>query len=301
MTYRFGPRELEDGGPYFIAGLRESNEILGDGEALRARIEEDGYLLIRNLRPREQVLELRRQILERMAAQGLLAPDTPLMDGVINPDAHAAASTSVRNKEELRTSPGLRPLVREGEVMRFFENFLGGAPRTFDFEWLRVAGAGAESAIHCDVVFMGRGTKRLYTCWTPLGDVSLDMGPVVLGLGSHRLEKVKRTYGACDVDRDLIQGWLSKDPVELSEKYGIRWASTTFAAGDALIFNMYLLHASLANTSNKYRISVDARYQLAAEPVDERWVGDPPRMHYAFWAPDAKLEPIEVSRARWGI
>lgn len=55
----------------------------------------------------------------------------------------------------------------------FFERLLAAPPGTFDFQRLRIAGPGAASAVHADIVFMGRGTKHLYTCWTPLGDVSL--------------------------------------------------------------------------------------------------------------------------------
>ncbi|MEC0141876.1 phytanoyl-CoA dioxygenase family protein [Paenibacillus alginolyticus] len=39
-------------------------------------------------------------------------------------------------------------------------------------------------------------------------------------------------------------------------KVAIKWATTTFDAGDVLIFGMYLLHSSLENTTNQYRISL---------------------------------------------
>ena len=58
------------------------------------------------------------------------------------------------------------------------------------------------------------------------------------------------------------------------KKFGGHWATTTFSAGDLIIFNMFLMHASLVNTSNKIRITADTRYQLASEPIDERWVGE---------------------------
>ena len=61
------------------------------------------------------------------------------------------------------------------------------------------------------------------------------------------------------------------------------------------------MHASLINTSNKVRISVDVRHQLASEPVDERWVGDNPIRHYAWQAPGVQHEPLEKSRRRWDI
>ena len=64
---------------------------------------------------------------------------------------------------------------------------------------------------------------------------------------------------------------------------------------------MRILHASLVNTSTRYRISVDSRYQLASEPFDERWVGERPLGHYNFWKPGVNLESVAESRAKWGL
>ena len=36
-------------------------------------------------------------------------------------------------------------------------------------------------------------------------------------------------------------------------------------------FGLYMMHASIPNRSNKYRISIDTRYQLAKEEKDERF------------------------------
>ena len=39
------------------------------------------------------------------------------------------------------------------------------------------------------------------------------------------------------------------------------------------------MHASMDNQTNRIRLSTDTRYQLASEPVDERWIGDNPIAH----------------------
>jgi len=46
-----------------------------------------------------------------------------------------------------------------------------------------------------------------------------------------------------------------------------------------LIFSMYTMHASLDNQTNRVRISTDTRYQLAADPIDGRWIGETPIAH----------------------
>jgi ectoine hydroxylase-related dioxygenase (phytanoyl-CoA dioxygenase family) len=70
------------------------------------------------------------------------------------------------------------------------------------------------------------------------------------------------------------------DPLLITEKFGGKWATTEFQAGDVLIFGMFLLHCSLKNTTNQYRISVDARYQSANQKVDERWKDKKTRGHF---------------------
>ncbi|MDE0636487.1 MAG: phytanoyl-CoA dioxygenase family protein [Candidatus Poribacteria bacterium] len=281
--------------------LRDSNDILDNPGALHERMAEDGYLLIRGLHDKETVLAARRAILEKLAAKGMLAPDTPLMDGTFNPDYPEPTSTGSMGNKPLTQLPAFNAVVEGAPIMGFFKHFLGGEARTFDFKWLRTAGPGSGSPIHYDVVFMGRGTKNLYSCWTPFGDVSLDMGPIVFCLGSNRFEKVRETYGQADVDRDLIKGHFSDDPLEIVEKFGGHWATTSFSAGDVIIFSMFLMHASLVNTSDKIRITADTRYQLAAEPIDERWIGKNPKGHYAWKRKDAEIESLEESRRRWGV
>ena len=262
--------------------LRDSNDILENPDALHKRIAEDGYLLIRGLHDKETVLAARRSILAKLAAKGMLAPDTPLMDGNFNPDYPEPTSTGSMGNKSLTQLPAFKAVVEGAPIMNFFKHFLGGEARTFDFKWLRTAGPGSGSPIHYDIVFMGRGTKNLYSCWTPFGDVSLEMGPIVFCLGSNRFDKVRETYGKADVDRDLIEGHFSDKPLEIVEKFGGRWATTSFSAGDIIIFNMFLMHASLVNTSDKIRITADTRYQLATEPIDERWIGKNPKGHYAW-------------------
>ena len=68
-------------------------------------------------------------------------------------------------------------------------------------------------------------------------------------------------------------GYLSTNPVTLREKLGGRWLTAAFQAGDLLTFGMTTVHASLDNQAQAYRLSSDTRYQLAAEPIDPRWVG----------------------------
>jgi hypothetical protein len=286
MRFQFGSREFEAEGPALTLQLRSSRDLLEDPVALRARMDQDGFLYIPGFHDRFEVLATRLSILDRL--QERPGPDP------------AGFNSSVRGKEDLRT-PELKQLLYGPRVMGFFERFLGGPVMSFNFQWLRAVGKGAGSGIHMDAVYMGRGTSELYTCWTPLGDIPPEMGPLVVCPGSNRWERVRDTYGRSDVDRDRIAGVFTHDPQEIVDRFGGRWATTSFRAGDAVILSLYTLHASLTNMTHQLRISCDTGYQRGDAPVDDRWAGEAPCGHVAYWSPEVELEPVEVSRRRWGV
>ncbi|GGI45674.1 phytanoyl-CoA dioxygenase [Paenibacillus marchantiophytorum] len=298
MNVQIGQRSLEMGGPY-LTELRSSNDIMNDTEALRERLAEDGYLLIRGLHDRNQVLSARTEFLQSMQEMGRLDPAAPLEEGIIGGENKGAMWG--KSADELKDSfPQFLNVVNSSKVMDFFERLLLGPALTYDYKWPRAVGHGGNTGAHYDIVYMGRGTKNVYTMWTPFGDTSLELGTLALCLGSQHFDKIKQTYGEMDVDRDNVAtGWFSEDPVEIVDTFGGQWATTTFEAGDAIIFGMYMMHASLNNTTNRYRLSADTRYQLAVEPTDERWMGSKPKGHYAW----GKTPPKTVDQARkeWGV
>ena len=77
-------------------------------------------------------------------------------------------------------------------------------------------------------------------------------------------------------------GVLSRAPVRLRRALRLRWLSHDFHAGDLVVFSIFAAHGGLDNHGQRVRISTDSRYQLAAEPTDDRWIsidGKPPRTH----------------------
>ena len=144
-----------------------------------------------------------------------------------------------------------------------------------------------------------RGTTNLYTVWTPLDDVTYDMGPLVILAGSHQFDAVKETYGKMDVDRDHVTGHFTNEPIEMVDQYGGQWQTSEFSMGDVIILGMHTMHGSINTTSNRFRISTDTRYQLATDPVDHRWVGENPVAHYA-WT-EGKTVSMEEMRRKWKV
>jgi len=224
MKVQMGVRELELGSQY-LGELRDCNAIMGNLDALRQRMAEDGYLLIRRFHDPERVKAARRVLLENLAANGQIDTRYPLDEGVI---AEGARGAFLGGAKAVTHTPEFLAVVESPEVMQFFTDFLGAPAITFNYKWLRAVGKDEFTGAHYDIVYMGRGTTNLYTVWTPLGDVPLEKGPLAILEGSHRLEKLKETYGRVDVDRDRLEGWFSNAPVVMVDMFGGRWLTTEF-------------------------------------------------------------------------
>ena len=299
-TATFATAGVVEYGPNAELGvLRDSSHLVNNPHELRSRLAEDGYLLIRGLHDRDQVLAARREILERMG--DAVDPSKPRDEGWIAPGRTNGAFAGGCDQ-----SPAFLKLVEAPQIMGFFDHFFGAPSTTFNFKWLRQVATGEFTGSHYDVVYMGRGSHDLYTVWSPLGDISLDQGPLAINVGSHRLDSfapLRATYGQMDVDRDHVTGWFEENPRAVTQQFGGRWATTEFRAGDVLIFGMFTMHASLTNTSGRFRLTCDCRYQRKGDPVDERWVGKdgaPPLGHYA-WHEAGKTVDMKDARRAWGI
>ena len=167
----------------------------------------------------------------------------------------------------------LHNLLYGGRMIGFYESLLGGSVRHLDFTWLRIMAPGGGTWVHTDIVFMGRGTSNLFTSWVPYGDIPPQMGGLAILERSHTHELIREVYGRQDVDSYCEN--LGEQPRRL----GGRWLTADYRAGDLLVFGMFTAHGALDNRTDRIRLSSDSRYQLAADPVDERWVGPHPAGH----------------------
>ena len=298
MILGLGTREIDSADPRIADELRDGSALLGDPGALRDRLADDGYLLLRGFHPRDAVLRARATILDYLAAHGALAAGAAPEEAVAAPSAEPP---NMKGRREITHHPAVQAILEGPPVMALFARLFDEPARAFDYKWLRATPPGEFTGVHADSVYMGRGSPRLLSCWIPFGEVTPAMGAITLCVGSTRspnFARVRETYGRSDSDRDGYGGWLTLDPLELSERVGARWATTTFAPGDILVFGMQMLHASFVNITDRHRLSCDVRFQPAAEPVDERWVGD--------GALATKSDPgprvaTPAMRAAWGV
>ncbi len=259
-----------------VGALKET-DAQATVEALRTGMEDDGYLFLPGFLDSSDVGHARSAILAALSNEGVLDGSAPQDKGIVRDDY-----TSDFQSENDRF-PQVRSLVECDRVRTFFDHFLGGDSRSLDHIWLRMKSPGRATAPHCDIVYMNRGTKNLFTIWIPLGDVPLELGPLMVLEGSHRSEKLRR-YCEMDVDKKVgffnwhyrhggffRGGQYTKNPLAAQREIGGRWLTADFKAGDLITFKTSTLHGSLDNQSKQIRLSADARYQLASEPIDSRW------------------------------
>lgn len=271
--------------------LRESTDAADDVVELRRRFAEDGYLYLPGYLDRAEVLDVRASLCHGLAAAGVLDPAYPVIDGISQPGAGYVFKPELTNN-----NPLIQNLLYAGRLPEFYRRFFGEEIRHYDFTWLRAIGPGKGTNPHCDLPYMGRGTHTHMTCWVPYGDISTTLGGLMVLEGSHQRMDLLEHYIYRDVDafcenkpneaeaakagKWAFTGTLSHNPPAIRNKFGGRWLTTEFKAGDFITFGMFLVHASLDNrTTNQLRISSDARYQRASEPIDERWVGVNPPGH----------------------
>jgi hypothetical protein len=281
-----------------VAELEDSVALLGDFDALRHRLREDGYLFIRGFHPRAAVDAARERVLRHLRDLGALALGTDWREGIAGEENR---SFGFFRQVEIAHSPEVLAVVDGPHTFEFYERLLGGPVLTFDKRWLRCMAKGGHNHFHYDSAYVGRGTRNRLTMWSAFTDIGLENGPLVLCLNSHRSEELIRTYGQIDMDRDLIDPVFSADAGEMVHRFGFTLATAHFRPGDVILFGLHMMHSSLPNLSDRYRISIDTRYQLASEESDERFFGEGGNWLGNFYNKGAEYAPMSEMRRKWGL
>jgi ectoine hydroxylase-related dioxygenase (phytanoyl-CoA dioxygenase family) len=268
--------------PGLLAPIDDSAPLLADPAALRARFQDHGYVLLRNLIPQPAIRAARAEVLHVLREVGEVdgPADNPVATGISRrAELHPDLGAFWRNISE---SAALRQAVHHPALQAATAKLLNTETVPFDFVWLRAVTAGRSTPFHFDHPYMNRGSATPLTCWVPLGDVRIADGPIVLVDGSMGFDDLTDQYRGRDVDRESgFSGSLPGNVIDLVKARGARFVTTDFSPGDVLVFGMFLLHGSLDNraTGGRVRLSCDVRYQPASDARDDRWFGHPPKGH----------------------
>ena len=271
-----------------VQGVPVPSKLVGELAAtdthcdLSARLDLAGYLLLRSVHDERKVMAARLEILEHLAEVGEVA--APIAEGIATGKSRRAEVHHDLGAfwKSVSESAALRSVIQDSGISSVMTRLFGQPAASFSFVWLRAMAAGRASPLHIDHPYMNRGSARLVTCWTPLGQVGMDDGPLYILEGSHQWSTLRDRFQEHDVDRDKSRsGHIEEHPVDLAAAHQSRLLTAEFMPGDCLIFGMFTAHGSFDNASQagRIRLSCDTRFQPAADPMDQRFAGPDPRAH----------------------
>lgn len=274
--------------PLTIQGQTVPTNLLGplrDADRtgnMTSQLASDGYLLLRGVHDADAVMAARKEILGRLAEVDEIAE--PSEQGIATgrskrAELHPDLGAFWRSVSE---GPAVRAVINGPRITTAMTELFGAPAAHFSFAWLRAMTAGRASPLHVDHPYMNRGSAALVTCWTPMGSVGLDEGPLFIVEGSHTWLDLRAQFEGLDVDREPDRpGHLKDNAADLAQRKGTRLLTTAFKPGDCLVFGMFTAHAAFDNgsTSGRVRVSCDTRFQPASDPMDERFSGPNPPAH----------------------
>ncbi len=237
----------------------DSTDVVQDAAELRGRMDRDGYLFIRGLLPAAVIEALRMQFLGIARAAGWVQLDTPLGDGVAD-----LSGFCVEPEPEYMQKYHAMYKLPEFHAIQHHPNLVGLVERMLGEPVLphpRIIGRTIfpqretfTTPPHQDFIPI-QGTADTFTAWIPLGDLPTELGGLQVAAGSHQ-------RGVYDFRPAMGAGGLEVlDPLEGA------WAYSPFQQGDVLIFHSMAVHKGLPNSSDRLRMSIDARYQKVSDPI----------------------------------
>jgi ectoine hydroxylase-related dioxygenase (phytanoyl-CoA dioxygenase family) len=251
---------------------------------LRERFHAAGYLWLKGVLDRGEVLDFRRRVFEAFAEAGGLAPGTDAIDGVPAEDPRGAAGLipEVARWARFDAFCLARPIVE------FYEAFFGEPVMLYSRKIIRVTRPGDPNCTgaHYDLTYLRGAAPMVCTSWLPIGDVPARMGGLVYLEGSDAFgRKMEADFIARNPDmppeerisaynRDMAAGgWVTKDLPALAEQTDARWLAADYEAGDMVVHSAYMIHAATMNEDpgRRMRLSADIRYQPVRAKADERW------------------------------
>ena len=170
-------------------------------EEMRSRFEQDGYLWVKGLIPREDVLDMREHYFRHFKGTHILEPDTSPRDGIFNhaedPHTHGGVGRPDLPAEQLKitrlvtahTKPEYLQFLSHPALRSFIRDFTGWKEEViFKRAMLRHnVPHGLSTGIHYDRIFLRGGEPKFLTSWVPIGDCAADGGGLIYLEGSSKL------------------------------------------------------------------------------------------------------------------
>ncbi|KAL3260760.1 hypothetical protein ABHI18_004297 [Aspergillus niger] len=276
-------------------------------EVMRERLIRDGYLFVKQLLPRNQVLECRSNYFSYMAPSGLLKEGSDPVDGIFS-DKDSRKFLPPGNlrrlfglKDDYESEKYLELMIKAHEERFYLQLCESTELREFIHkltEWkditmlqrtmLRAFVPDSElTPVHFDQMYLRAGPPTSITAWVPIGDISLEGSGLMyleksVDIGRQTEEEFTRN-AANLTDEERVSafnknmndgGFLSRDTVAYGENAKRKWLITEYEAGDVIFHDPFLVHASCKNKDpeRRIRLATDLRFVNSNEPYDKRWM-----------------------------
>lgn len=235
-----------------------ANHLLNDFEKLDAIFLEEGYLFFRNVLDTNAVLKVKQDFVQVLQNQGVVraGESEPIWTGAGLEQVDDNALYALDSYQELLDCESSRQLFEKifGEPVFMYRNT--------DIRFALPKDEKHLTPSHQDHFFI-RQTNRFRTAWVPLMNIKREVGGLTLAARSHQsglLEHVEHETAYSYIFRGRKQRGVP------SERIHRNWLTTDYRPGDLLIFHSLTIHRALPNTSDRIRLSLDARYQPISEP-----------------------------------
>ncbi len=291
MTYRLETPLVSNGYtlPADKVGQLQPTAATLPRAALWEQYQAQGYLWLKGILPRAEILDFRARVIETLREAGLVAEGTDSVDGYYS-GRELTAGKAHPNKllMELVRWSRFEAFCLMKPIVEFYEDFLEGAVYLHKRKILRYTRPNDANCTgpHYDLVYLRGGTDRICTSWIPIGDIPVEMGGLIYLENSHlRGRELEADFQRRSSDLPPEQrisaynkhmgdtGWLDKNVAALAEKFASRWLIADYEAGDMVVHGPYTIHASTMNVdpANRLRLSTDIRYQRVRDEIDVRW------------------------------
>ncbi|KAL1984893.1 hypothetical protein VTN96DRAFT_8552 [Rasamsonia emersonii] len=271
--------------PENVKLLRQSDPSL-PMEELRKRYEEDGYLFLKGLLPREDVLKARERYFEMMAPTGVLKEGTKPVEGIFNdkrsPDDFpgiGSGAAGMNGRPGGESAAQFVDLAIEAHYKDWYAEEFCRHPALHDFV-ARFTGWGEKTlglrrsllrnnvtgtkpiGVHYDQIFLRHGEPTSVTAWVPIGDIKITGGgliylengdPVGVQIEEEFTRKAK-VAGFTEEEAKsafnsnmMATGLLSEKPAEFAREHNRCWLVAEYEAGDVVLHKPHMIHASTIN------------------------------------------------------
>jgi len=249
-------------------------------EELRKRYEEDGYLFLKQILPRDDVLEARNAYFSSLESTGVLKPNTKPVDGIFDPaKSHldypgiGAGHIGGNGRPGGEKAARFVDLALDAHYQEWYAEKFCNHPALYDFvaklsDWgkntlslrrtlLRNNLPGSKPiGVHYDQIFLRYGDPTSVTAWVPMGDIKLNGGGLIylengdqvgINLEEAFFKKAKEA-GLSDEEAKsafnsnmMATGLLSEFPVEFARENGRRWLVSAYEAGDVVLHKPHMV------------------------------------------------------------